>query len=403
MKKVLMLILLSMNFITFSRTYDAWKNLPEEQFIGKNNDKNFKREERLKNNEKNYKKHKKFMDSIVGYWRNNGQMLIIGKDEDGYYMKNIKHGDDVMYDQTTVYKEFPRTIQEENMTSEKIDEQEKKQEKLKKLDVLKDNVKYILYEQKDPMRLWFDGDKFAIYTTYANTKDKNYDGFRAVFSSAWLTIKDGKLAYIPNSWKPMDTESFFEMNEDYKTIKNTPIEKIDDSRNEKEKQGITLYYKNGICYSTGYITAEGMTSNLEKEFRENISKKYKHTKHENPNFNGEVFIPYNKEQTKIHLMFILQKPILKDYINYELNKEHKDVKYYINMYLMYEPMKKMTQEEIDIYNSIPLYKTLESKKIAKDLSKKYKVITNKAFRFQGDIQRYGMYQQIEIDRLRGLY
>ena len=52
MKKILMLILLSMNFITFSRTYDAWKDLPEEQFIGKNNDKNFKREERLKNNEK---------------------------------------------------------------------------------------------------------------------------------------------------------------------------------------------------------------------------------------------------------------------------------------------------------------------------------------------------------------
>ena len=241
-----------MNFITFSRTYDAWMDLPEEQFIGKNNDKNFKREERLKNNEENYKKHKKFMDSIIGYWRNNGQMLIIGKDKDGYYMKNVKHGDDVMYDQTTVYKEFPKTMQEENMTTEKIDEQEKKQEKLKKIDVLKDNVKYILYEQKDPMRLWFDGDKFAIYTTYANTKDKNYDGFRAVFSSAWLTIKDGKLAYIPNSWKPMDTESFFEMDKTYKDDKNMPIDQVDTSRNEKNRHGITIKCKNGNCRFGGY-------------------------------------------------------------------------------------------------------------------------------------------------------
>jgi|GEM_PF-3281680 hypothetical protein len=403
MKKILMLILLSMNFITFSRTYDAWKDLPEEQFIGKNNDKNFKREERLKNNEENYKKHKKFMDSIIGYWRNNGQMLIIGKDKDGYYMKNVKHGDDVMYDQTTVYKEFPKTMQEENMTTKEIDEQEKKQEKLKKLDVLKDNVKYILYEQKDPMRLWFDGDKFAIYTTYANTKDKNYDGFRAVFSSAWLTIKDGKLAYIPNSWKPMDTESFFEMDEYYKTIKNTPIEKIDDTKNEKERYGITIKCKNGICRFGGYSSCEGILPELEIQFRKQMEKQYNDTKHENSNFTGEIFKPYTKEQTKIYYMFCSQRQLLKDYINYELNKEHKDVKYYINMYLMYEPMRKMTKEEIDIYSSIPLYKTPENEKIAKDLSKKYKVITNKAFRFQGDIQRYGMYQQIEIDRLRGLY
>lgn len=403
MKKILMLILLSMNFITFSRTYDAWMDLPEEQFIGKNNDKNFKREERLKNNEENYKKHKKFMDSIIGYWRNNGQMLIIGKDKDGYYMKNVKHGDDVMYDQTTVYKEFPKTMQEENMTAEKIDEQEKKQEKLKKLDILKDNVKYILYEQKDPMRLWFDGDKFAIYTTYANTKNKNYDGFRAVFSSAWLTIKDGKLAYIPNSWKPMDTESFFEMDEYYKTIKNTPIEKIDDTKNEKERYGITIKCKNGICRFGGYSSCEGILPELEIQFRKQMEKQYNDTKHENSNFTGEIFKPYTKEQTKIYYMFCSQRQLLKDYINYELNKEHKNVKYYINMYLMYEPMRRMTKEEIDIYSSIPQYKTPENEKIAKDLSKKYKVITNKAFRFQGDIQRYGMYQQIEIDRLRGLY
>lgn len=403
MKKILMLILLSINFITFSRTYDAWKDLPEEQFIGKNNDKNFKREERLKNNEENYKKHKKFMDSIIGYWRNNGQMLIIGKDKDGYYMKNVKHGDDVMYDQTTVYKEFPKTMQEENMTTEKIDEQEKKQEKLKKLDVLKDNVKYILYEQKDPMRLWFDGDKFAIYTTYANTKYKNYDGFRAVFSSAWLTIKDGKLAYIPNSWKPMDTESVFEMNEYYKTLKNTPIEKIDNTKNEKEKYGITIKCKNGICRFGGYSSCEGILPELEIQFRKQMEKQYNDTKHENSNFTGEIFKPYTKEQTKIYYMFCSQRQLLKDYITYELNKEHKDVKYYINMYLMYEPMRKMTKDEIDIYSSIPQYKTPENEKIAKDLSKKYKVITNKAFRFQGDIQRYGMYQQIEIDRLRGLY
>lgn len=392
-----------MNFITFSRTYDAWMDLPEEQFIGKNNDKNFKREERLKNNEENYKKHKKFMDSIIGYWRNNGQMLIIGKDKDGYYMKNVKHGDDVMYDQTTVYKEFPKTMQEENMTTEKIDEQEKKQEKLKKIDVLKDNVKYILYEQKDPMRLWFDGDKFAIYTTYANTKDKNYDGFRAVFSSAWLTIKDGKLAYIPNSWKPMDTESFFEMDKTYKDDKNMPIDQVDTSRNEKNRHGITIKCKNGNCRFGGYITCEGVLPELEIQFRKQMEKQYNNTKHENPNFTGEIFKPYTKEQTKIYNMFVMQRILLKDYISYELNKEHKDVKYYINMYLMYEPMRRMTKEEIDIYSSIPQYKTPENEKIAKDLSKKYKVITNKAFRFQGDIQRYGMYQQIEIDRLRGLY
>lgn len=68
------------------------------------------------------------------------------------------------------------------------------------------------------------------------------------------------------------------------------------------------------------------------------------------------------------------------------------------MYLMYEPMRRMTQEIQYLY-----IKHQRVKKIAKDLSLKYKVIINKSFRFQGDIQRYGMYQQIEIDRLRGLY
>lgn len=383
MKKIIMSILVCLSFITQASVYFP----VEADYLGTHTDVNFKREERLKNNEENYKKHKEFMDKIIGYWRNNGQAIIIGKDKDGYYMYNIRHVCDNQFDMTSVEKEYKK-LGDYKGGIEIINKLDKNSEKYKKIDWLRDAHKYgyLMFIQRVPNRLWFDGKKFSYYKMY----DIKKKGELSKTIEFWLTLNEkGELTYLPMKWKGITLEEWYNLDKNYRYWENTSINEID----KNEEDGAYVTYKDGKFVTIALRNFYGTN-----EERDRIAKNAKMKKLDKPNYTGEIFVPYTKEEYRNMRIYSIKEKLKKEYDLLELDKDRVTVSYSKEK-LMYEPMRKMTEDEINIWNSYEEYKK-PSEKESLDFSKRIKVTTNYGFYDTGEFEILKSREQIELDSIR---